>query len=254
MISEQIAKKLDKAASEARAIPQMEAEEGFSLEEAYKIQRLSINERLVRKEKITGFKLGFTSKAKMEQMNVHDLIWGILTDEMTVQPGDVVNMDRWIHPRAEPEVAFRVKKDFPSRELSLDGLPEYLDKMAVAIEVIDSRYENFKFSLEDVVADNCSSTGYVIGEWKDLEQKIDDLDIQLKIDNKVIQKGRTAAILENPLQSVVELSRLASEANIEVKEGHVIMAGAATAAEYLKPGQKIEAEVEQLGRVSFKTC
>ena len=253
MTNEHIAEILDKAAINAKPVAQMASTENFSLEDAYKIQQISINRRLERGEKITGFKLGFTSKAKMEQMNVHDLIWGFLTDEMELVPNEKINLNRWIHPRAEPEIAFRVSQDFPSRELSLSELPEYLDKMAVAIEIIDSRYENFKFSLEDVVADNCSSTGYVIGDWKDLETEISDLDIQLDIDNETIQQGKTAAILENPVQSVVELSRLASDVNIAIKEGYVILAGAATAAEYLKPGQEIEAEVEKLGSVSFQT-
>ncbi|HET8809047.1 MAG TPA: fumarylacetoacetate hydrolase family protein [Flavobacteriaceae bacterium] len=260
MTNEQIAQILDNAAHEAKAVQQMAANENFSLEDAYTIQQISINRRLERGEKITGFKLGFTSKAKMEQMNVHDLIWGFLTDEMEIQANEKVDLARWIHPRAEPEIAFRVSQDFPDRELGLEELPEYLDKMAVAIEIIDSRYENFKFSLEDVVADNCSSTGYVIGDWQDLEQEtclagrqVSDLDIELKINDEVIQKGKTSAILGNPLQPVIELSRLASDANIAVKEGYVILAGAATAAEYLKPKQEIEAEVENLGDVRFKT-
>lgn len=252
MTNEHIAQTLDNAAKRATPVAQMSASVAISLNDAYKIQRLSINRRLERGEKIAGFKLGFTSKAKMEQMNVHDLIWGFLTDEMTLNPDEKVNLNRWIHPRAEPEIAFRVAQDFPNRALALDELPKYLDKMAVAIEVIDSRYENFKFSLEDVVADNCSSTGYVIGEWKELKTKISDLDIQLKVDGDVIQQGKSAAILENPLQSAVELSRLASDANIAIKKGYVILAGAATAAEYLKPGQKIEAEVGKLGKVKFR--
>lgn len=248
-----IAQVLDNAAHEAEAVPQMAEKENISLEEAYKIQRLSINRRTERGEKITGFKLGFTSKAKMEQMGVHDLIWGFLTDEMCLEPNEKVNLNRWIHPRAEPEIAFRVKKDFPSKALALEALPQYLDKMAAAIEVIDSRFENFKFSLEDVVADNCSSTGYLIGEWKELKTEISDLDMQLKFGGEIVQEGKSAAILENPLQSVVELSRLASEANIAVKEGYVILAGAATAATFLKPKQKIQVKVEKLGKISFQT-
>src|SRR5690606_30992659 len=127
--------------------------------------------------------------------------------------GGEIDLKPWIHPRAEPEIAFRVARDFPDRELTLKELPNYLDKMAAALEIIDSRYENFKFSLEDVVADNCSSTGYAIGKWKDLEEDISNLDIALKINDQPIQKGKTSAILGNPFQPVVELSRLASVAN-----------------------------------------
>src|SRR5690554_1194735 len=131
MKKQEIANLLDQAAKNAQAVPQMAAENNMTLEEAYDIQRMAIQLRVDRGEKITGYKLGFTSKAKMEQMGVHDLIWGILTDEMHITPGETVNLNRWIHPRAEPEIAFRVNKDI-NRKLKLDELPEFLDAMAPA--------------------------------------------------------------------------------------------------------------------------
>lgn len=252
MTKQEIANLLDRAAKNAKAVPQMAAKNNMTLQEAYEIQRLSIDLRLERGENITGYKLGFTSKAKMEQMGVHDLIWGILTDEMELQQGELVSLNRWIHPRAEPEIAFRVSKDI-NCQLTLEELPEFLDGMAPAVEIIDSRYENFKFSLEDVVADNCSSTGYVIGDWQPLSPDIFNLKMDLIVNDEIIESASSAAILDNPLQSVIELSRLASEAGLTVKKGQVILAGAATAAVFLKPNQTLSARVEKMGRVSFKT-
>lgn len=252
MTNQEIAQYLDDAAKTAKAVPQIAEENNLTLENAYKVQRLSIDERKKRGENVVGYKLGFTSYAKMEQMGVHDLIWGILTDQMIIKPKDKIDLDQYVHPRAEPEIAFRVSQDI-NKPLELEDLPQYIDKMAAAIEVIDSRYKNFKFSLEDVVADNCSSTGFAIGEWKDLQTDIADLKIALKVNNEIVEKGQLKAILNNPLQPIVELSRLASEAGLTVKKGHVIMAGAATAAVYLKPSQKVESELEQLGHVGFET-
>src|SRR5690606_8267799 len=186
------------------------------------------------------------------QMGVQDLIWGILTDDMQMQQDETVNLNRWIHPRAEPEIAFRVSKDI-NRSLKLEELHEYLDAMAPALEIIDSRYENFKFSLEDVVADNCSSTGYVIGNWQPVSTEISDLRMDLIVNTKVIESATSAAILDNPLQSVVELSRLATEAGMTVNKGQVILAGAATAAVFLKPNCSLIASVEKMGNVSFMT-
>lgn len=252
MNNQEIATILDTASRNAKAVPQMAATNQMNLKDAYEIQRLAINLRVERGENITGYKLGFTSKAKMEQMGVHDLIWGILTDEMEIKEGESVDLKRWIHPRVEPEIAFRVSKDI-HRELTLEELPNYLDRMAPALEIIDSRYENFKFSLEDVVADNCSSTGYVIGTWQPLSTEISDLKMELVMNNKVIESASSAAILDNPLLSVVELSRLASTAGLSVKKGQVILAGAATAARFLEPNQNLKGRVEKLGDVRFKT-
>lgn len=252
MNKQEIAYILDQAASTAKPVEQMGAKYKLSLEDAYQIQRESIALRVQRGEVITGFKLGFTSKAKMEQMGVHDLIWGILTNEMELQQNETVNLNRWIHPRVEPEITFRVSNDI-KRQLTLEELPYYIDAMAPALEVIDSRYENFKFSLEDVVADNCSSTGYVIGNWLPLSIDISDLKMDLVINDEIVDSASSAAILENPLQSVVELSRLASEAGLIIKKGQIILAGAATAAHFLKEKQVATGQVEKLGSVRFKT-
>jgi 2-oxo-3-hexenedioate decarboxylase len=245
-----IAKKLDKAALEFQPINQVSIEQKLNLEEAYKIQNYLIEERLERGELITGYKLGFTSKAKMKQMNVDDLIWGVLTNEMEIKSKDKIDLKKYIHPRAEPEIAFRVSKNI-NRQIEVSEIVDYVDKMAVAIEVIDSRYRNFKFSLEDVVADNCSSIGYCIGEWQDLKENISNLDIQLKFNSVVVQKGKSKAILDNPYQSIIELTRLASASGLTLKKGQIILAGAATAAEWITPKTKISAEIEGIGGVSF---
>jgi len=249
-IQHSISKDLDTAANSSTPIAQPSVTQKISIEEAYKIQQELIEYRLNRGEEVTGYKLGFTSKAKMWQMGVHDLIWGVLTDKMCIKSGGKIHLNQYIHPRAEPEIAFRISEDI-NHHLSLEELPNYIDKMAVAIEVIDSRYKNFKFSLEDVIADNCSSIGYCIGEWKDLKDEISDLDINLKFNGEVVKKGKSKAILENPYQSVIELSRLATGSGLSLNKGQIILAGAATAAEWIKPNTKVVAELESFGKVSF---
>ena len=125
MNKSEIAKSLDNAAFKAEAINQISNQFDFTEEDAYEIQRLSIEERYARDEKFVGLKLGFTSYAKMEQMGVHDMIWGRLTNSMWLKNGDTLFMDQFIHPRAEPEIAFLLKKDL-NREISLDEIPEYI--------------------------------------------------------------------------------------------------------------------------------
>jgi 2-oxo-3-hexenedioate decarboxylase len=245
-----ISQQLDQAATTAVPIAQPSETVKFSLAEAYQIQHNLIQLRLDSGENITGYKLGFTSKAKMQQMGVHDLIWGVLTDKMNIKSDSKIDLNQYIHPRAEPEIAFRIAKEI-NHQITLEELPDYIDKMAVAIEVIDSRYKDFKFSLEDVVADNCSSIGYCIGEWKDLKDDISSLNIQLKFNDDVVQEGQSKAILENPYLSVIELSRLAKEAGLTLKKGQVILAGAATAAEWILPQTKISAVLEDFGKVRF---
>ncbi|MEX2597282.1 MAG: fumarylacetoacetate hydrolase family protein [Salibacteraceae bacterium] len=244
------AKKLDQAAAEAHPIEQLSLKEHFDLEVAYDLQREAILERMLRGNEIIGLKMGFTSVAKMEQMGVHDLIWGRLTSDMLISNGGSVNLASFIHPRAEPEICFRIAKDIHG-EIALEDLDEYVDAIAPAIEIIDSRFENFKFSLEDVIADNCSSAGVVIGEWHKPSRSIDGLQMKQYFNDEVVAEGSSEAILGDPWKSLQAATRLAAKYKEPIKTGHIVLAGAATAAIFLKPSTDVRVEVESLGEVSF---
>ncbi|AZM94549.1 2-keto-4-pentenoate hydratase [Vreelandella venusta] len=247
-----IATALDQAARHAEPLAQFSTHTPFSLAQAYEIQRVSMQRRYADGERSIGIKLGFTSRAKMQQMGVDSLIWGWLTDAMLEEDGGDVALSRYIHPRAEPEVCFLVGRAI-DRPLTLLEAAEYIEAVAPAIEIIDSRYEAFKFSLEDVVADNCSSSGVVMGAWSRNLSGLDNAGVLMRLDGQLAQVGSTAAILGNPLRSVAEASKLVSEAGLSLPAGSLIMAGAATAAEALHPGVHVSVEVAGFGESAF-TC
>lgn len=243
-----IAELLDTAARKAIAVDQVSKTTPISLDDAYAIQALSIDHRLARGESMTGYKMGFTSKAKMEQMGVHDVIWGRLTDQMAITD-DGISLDKGIHPRIEPEIAFRIKRTI-DHLISLDNVLDYIDGIAGALEMIDSRYENFKFSLEDVVADNCSSAGYVIGPWHSPDTQCNHVPIELIINGETAQSGNSHAILGNPLESLVEASKMMMKYNHTIPAGSIVLAGAATSAVFLKSSDRVEATFGHLGSVT----
>lgn len=240
---------VDDAARHGQAIRQF-PESAFDVDTAYRIQAASIARRLGRGELRTGIKMGFTSKAKMQQMGVHDLIWGRLTNQMLIDEGGEISLDRFIHPRVEPEIAFVLGDDLCGR-VTIPEAMSAVEAIAPALEVIDSRYENFKFSLPDVVADNASSSGYVLGPWVAPEESIDNLGIVMSINGVQKQTGSTAAILGHPVRSLVHAARLAELAGEPLQAGWIVLAGAATAADYLAAGDNVTAEFQNLGTLGF---
>jgi 2-oxo-3-hexenedioate decarboxylase len=252
MTLESMATSLDQAAKNATAIGQLSLQHDYSLADAYEIQRLSIEQRLMRGEKAAGYKLGFTSKAKMVQMGVDDLIWGRLTDHMMIEEGGEISLANYVHPRVEPEVCFLMKKPLSGKVSLLEALAA-VEAVAPALEVIDSRYENFKFTLEDVVADNCSSSGYVIGPMSRPDLDLSNLGMILRIDGRDVGFGSSAAILGHPARALVSAARCLAEVGESLQPGQILMAGSATEAIALQPGQTIQLQVDKLGWASFST-
>lgn len=236
------AERLDTAQHTATAVPQLP--EGLTPADAYAIQDSVIARRLERGERPAGLKLGFTSKAKMAQMGVSEVIVGRLTDAMRVQDGGEVPLDRYIHPRVEPEVAYRIARDVTPDD---DEIP--VDAVAPALEIIDSRYRDFRFSLPDVIADNASSAGFVIGEWRPLGVDLGDLSVRLTLGGATVETGSTAAILGHPDRALPALLEIARREGMALRGGNVVLAGGATAAAPLTPG-RVEVHVADLGTAS----
>ena len=247
---DELARTLDEAASRARATEQLPA--GLSLEDAYAVQARSISRRHARGERRAGYKLGFTSRAKMAQMGLGEVIWGRLTDAMVVADGGQAAPERFIHPRVEPEVCFLLGEPLDGTVTALSAM-RALAGVAPALELIDSRYRDFKFSLPDVVADNCSAAAIVVGPWTDpAAVNLANLGLVLEVDGEVAQLGSTAAILGHPVRSLVAAARLMGAAGERLEAGDLLMAGGATEAVALRPGSQVRLEMERLGSVGFE--
>jgi 2-oxo-3-hexenedioate decarboxylase len=247
---EELAEQLDAAARDASEVAQIDPEGHLSLQDAYAIQRVSIQHRVSRGARRIGVKMGFTSRAKMVQMGLSDVIWGRLTDDMLIEEGMAASFARFVHPRAEPEIAFLLKKPMSGHVTAAEALAS-VEAVAPALEIIDSRYRDFKFTLPEVIADNASSSGIVVGPWTDPREDFSNLGLTMSIDGRVVQVGSTAAILGHPLRSLVAAARLSDAAGEPLQAGWVVMAGGATPAEWVKPDQYVSIEMERLGGAGF---
>ena len=246
-----LAETVDTAAMTATAIPQLTgAHADMAVEDAYSIQARSIDRRLGRGEKLIGVKMGLTSRAKMAQVGVDEVIWGRLTDKMLLEEGGSLSKSAFVHPRAEPEIAFLMGKQLTGNVTALEAMAA-VEAIAPAIEFIDSRYQNFKFTLPDVVADNSSSSGFIVGDWFPPDTNVDNLGIVLEEDGRAVQVGSTAAILGAPVRSLVAAAKMVAQSGMTLEPGMIVLAGGATAAHPMKAGTTVRAVFQNLGQVSI---
>lgn len=246
----ELAAALHRARLSSAAVPQLDPP-WLDLDAAYAVQHAGIALREAAGERPCGAKMGFTSRAKMAQMGVHEMIIGQLTDAMQVEDGGVFVRTTAIHPRVEPEVAMLLGRDLHTIEHAWQ-LASAVQALAPAMEIIDSRYANFRFSQAAVVADNTSGCGFVLGPWRPVPEILDNLGMVMLFDGRARQTGSSAAILGNPWRALHAAWQLARRHDVRVGEGSVLLAGAATAAEALPPHGHVQADVAGLGRVSFR--
>lgn len=240
----ELARRLDEAQVARADIPSLADSVEFDVHDAYRIQFTLTALRVARGERITGVKLGFTSKAKMVQMGVSEVIVGHLTTAMLIPVDGVADLSRFIHPKVEPEIAYRLASD-------VDGttpIESCVDAVAPAIEIIDSRYRDFRFTHADVVADNTSAAGYALGPWQPIGD-VRDRAVRLRAGAEHAI-GTTSAILGDPALALTALAGVARRRGIPLRAGYTVLAGAATAAIPLVAGA-VDCRIEGVGSVSF---
>ncbi|MGX6607668.1 2-keto-4-pentenoate hydratase [Micromonosporaceae bacterium Da 78-11] len=235
--------------------PFTDTEPGLDEEWGYAVQDADRAERLARGERVVGAELGLTSRTKQVTMGVHQPIVGFLTDAMRLPAGDDDGLlTRTAQPRIEPEIAVRLGRAV-DRPLTLASAAAAIDGVAVAVEIIDSRYAGFGFRLPDVVADNTSAAAFLVGEWADPDVAGDlaALGCVFTGDGRELHTATGAAILGHPLRALIHLSEHLARRGERLPAGAVVLAGALTDAVPIRPGVHYRAEIDRLGAVTFST-
>ncbi len=200
-----------------------------------------------------GYKLGFTSAAMREQMGVDHPNSGVLLAEMRLADGRLPARVL-IQPRVEPEIAILLGRDLHGAQITPDDVAAATAAVLPAIEVVDSRYRDYRFKSVDNIADNSSAARYLLGAPRALSDTGDlrRVSVTLSIDGVPVDQGLGAAALDSPLAAVAWLAAHLAVRGEGLKAGEVILTGGLTRAHALRPGQVAQAQFSAgLGGVSL---
>lgn len=251
--AERVARQLLDAEASVTAQTSIVAEwEGLDLDTAYEAQDIALRIRQERGEVITGVKLGVTSKAKQRQVGVDTPSTSWLTDAMILPPGEPVPRDKMIHPRVEPEIAFVMGERLEGPGVSAATALAAVKHVLGAIEVIDSRFAGYKFTMTDVVADNASSGYYVTGPVSVSPEGL-DLGLEaclLEIDGEIVDSATGAAVYGHPAEALAFAANTLAERGLAIEAGWVVITGGMTDAVPVQPGMRIAAHFTNLGSIT----
>ena len=219
---------------------------------AYQVQDEALRRRLALGERLTGVKLGLTSVAKQRQVGVLSVITGWLTDAMAHPAGQPIAGAGLIHPRAEPEVVLVLGHPLKGPGVTAAQALSAVSSVLAGVEVIDSRYRDFRFSLPDVIADNASAARYVLGHTA-LRPRDIDLWLEaciLEVGGRVVDSATAAAVQGHPAQALACGANALGRRGIALEEGWLVLTGGMTDAVGLSPSVPVSATFTRLGSVS----
>jgi|TARA_R110000868_G_scaffold143127_1_gene360902 2-oxopent-4-enoate/cis-2-oxohex-4-enoate hydratase len=227
----------------------------ITIKDAYHIS-LRMNERRIEAgERIIGKKIGVTSKAVQNMLNVHQPDFGYLTDKMAYSQGQEMPISElMIQPKAEGEIAFVLKKDLLGPGITNADVLAATDFVIPCFEIVDSRIENWQIKIQDTVADNASCGLFVLGDTA-----VSPLDVDLTTCGMVVEKngsiistGAGAAALGSPVNCVTWLANTLGEFGIPLKAGEVILSGSLVPLEPVKAGDFMSVTIGGIGSASVR--
>jgi 2-keto-4-pentenoate hydratase len=241
------AERLERARSTASGLRPFSREaNGLSEEEAWAVAA-EVDRRLEERGcRRVGYKLGWTSAAMREALGIDHPNFGSLWDDMAADGS--LSLSTLLHPKAEPEFAFRAGQRLSGSEVDAADV-QRAGRWAVALEVVDPRWESWDFTWLDNTADGSSAAAYVVGEFVDVDVAPEDLELTMAFGDER-RSGRGSAAMGSPADAVAYLVRELARRGVGLEVGMVVLTGGITAPVDLHPGLRIDVSSPQLGSCS----
>lgn len=235
--------------------PLTDRDSDITIEDAYHISLQMVNRRVEAGERIIGKKIGVTSKAVQNMLNVHQPDFGYLTDSMVFASGaEMPVSELLIAPKAEGEIAFILKNDLIGPGISNADVLQATDCVMPCFEIVDSRIKDWQIKIQDTVADNASCGLFVLGDKAISPQHIDLVTAGMVVEKNgaIISTGAGAAALGSPLNCVAWLANTLGEFGIPLKAGEVILSGSLVPLEAVQAGDYMRVDVGGIGSASVR--
>ncbi len=245
----ELAARLSKAVADRAAIDQLSDDvPELDLAAGYTVQR-ALREAA---GSLVGWKLGVTSRAKQAQVGVASPVYGFLAGANALDLGEPLETSALIQPRCEPEIVFLLGRDVAGPHVTAADVLTAAAGVAVGIEVIDSRYRDYRFTMADVVADNTSAGRFVVGAPvppAGIDLRL--VGVVLERNGELVATASGAASLGHPAAAVAWLVRTLAADGEGLHAGQVVLSGGLTAAVPVGPGDVVVASIDRLGTVEL---
>ena len=235
--------------------PITDQENDITIEDAYHISLQMLQRRLDDGEKIIGKKIGVTSKAVQNMLNVHQPDFGYLTDRMVYDNGTEMPIsEQLIQPKAEGEIAFILKHDLEGPGVTNADVIRATECVMPCFEIVDSRIKDWKIKIQDTVSDNASCGLFVLGDRAVSPDKVDLVTCGMvhEKNGEVIATGAGAAALGSPVNCVAWLANTLGEFGIKLEAGEVILSGSLVPLHAIVPGDSMHLSVGGIGTASVR--
>jgi 2-oxo-3-hexenedioate decarboxylase len=238
-------------------VPPSDGDPTLDMAKGYHVLARILELRRQRGERMVGRKVGFTNRNIWRQYGVDSPCWAPVYDTTLVQHGGEkleLPLAGTFSPRIEPEIAFGLKAGIGADERVPERILEAIEWVAPAFEIVDCRYPDWKFRVEDTVVQQGLHGALILGSRMPLEaaaiarwaRQLHDCRATLSCNGALADSGIGANALGHPALALAFLADvLAGQPRFEpLAAGELVTTGTLTAALPIAAGETWRYELE----------
>jgi 2-keto-4-pentenoate hydratase len=225
----------------------------LGMADGYAVQRALVDLMLADGDAIVGYKVGLTSKPMQRMIGVDSPDLAPVLRSTLYRDGDEVPLSRFIQPKVEAEIVAVMGSRLRGPGVTRDDAVAAVEGVCAAVEIVDSRFEDWRIKLADTVADLASNGAAAVSDRIVPLAEIDPrlVGMVLSRNGDLVDTGAGAAALGDPLEVVAWLANTLGENGVALEPGHLVMTGALHAAVPMSAGDVFLAEFDRLGPLTL---
>jgi 2-keto-4-pentenoate hydratase len=236
--------------------PFTDADPDLGMADGYAVQQELTRLLLADGDRIVGYKVGLTSKPMQQMIGVDQPDYGPVLASTVYADGDSISLGSFIQPKIEAEIAFVLGSPLAGPDVSVLDARRAIAGMTAAVEIVDSRFADWRIKLADTVADLASNGAVAVSSRLVPLEGLDPRLIGMVLTRRgeLIDTGAGAAALGDPVKVVAWLANTLGEMGVKLEAGHLIMTGALHAAVPMRAGDVFRADYDRLGPLTVRVA
>lgn len=206
---------------------------------------------------IAGHKIGCTTAVMQQFLGIdHPCAGGVFATRV-FHESVALPFDSLLHAGVETEIAVVLGRDLPPRgaPYTVDDLRGAVSAVAAAIEIVDDRWEDYRrVDTPTLIADDFFNEASVLGPLRPFDGTLDlgALRGVTRVNGVEAGRGTGADVLGSPLNALAWLANHLAARGPGLRAGEFVSTGSVVQTQWIARGDRVEIEIEGLGRCAAR--
>ena len=202
----------------------------LSIQESYQVQDLVAKKRIEKGERITGFKVGCTSKAIRSQFGLKEPILGRIFIPHVYRENVKIDWDVYVNCAIEPEMVFCINRDLKGLNLSDKDLIGSIEYVSPGIELHNFKFWHSPPTIQELICSGGIHAGLIVGDSKVSPRKLSFSNELFSVykNDKLVTSASASEIMGGPIHSLRWLVNSLTKKGSYLNKNSLVIPGSPT--------------------------